>query len=92
MDTMTSYYTTKFNCFMAMKKDFESDETREEIKDILDDYGYTVEIDEVKGVLFSIMFQLSRDELLSVMDEYGIDFEWYDDLFKLFKEVLSCTK
>lgn len=92
MDTMTSYYTTKFNCFMAMKKDFESDEMREDIHDILNDYEYTVEIDELKGVLLSLMDQLSDGEFLNVMNELGIDFGWYDDLFKLFREVLSCTK
>ncbi len=90
MDTMSSYYAIKFNCFMSMKRDFETVETREEIQVILDYYGYTVKIDELKGFLLSLMDQLSYDELLSVMDEYGIDFEWYNDLFKLFKEVSQC--
>nr|DAJ75320.1 MAG TPA: hypothetical protein [Caudoviricetes sp.] len=91
MDTMTSYYETKFHAFMWLKKDLESDESREELKNILDDYGYTVKIDELKGVLLSIVSQLGDEELANVMDELGVDFEWYDDLFKLFKEVISCV-
>lgn len=90
MDTMTIYYTTKFDCFMAMKKDFESEETRKDLGVVLNYYGYTIEIDELKGVLLSLIDQLSDEELFNVMYDLSIDFEWYDDLFKLFKEVSSC--